>query len=65
MNIADYREDGKNIVVCHNDLAEHNFLFSNNEMYLIDFDYCSIDLRIMDLADLLLNGIKNVAFDFR
>ncbi|PRR83182.1 CotS family spore coat protein [Clostridium vincentii] len=61
---SDYREAGKNIVVCHNDLAEHNFLFSSNEMYLIDFDYCSIDLRIMDLADLLLNGIKNVAFDF-
>lgn len=61
---SDYREKGKNIVVCHNDLAEHNFLLSDNEMYLIDFDYCSIDLRIMDLADLLLNGIKNVAFDF-
>jgi CotS family spore coat protein len=59
-----YREKGRNIVVCHNDLAEHNFLFSNNEMYLIDFDYCSIDLRIMDLADLILKGIKNVAFDF-
>ncbi|HEY5525365.1 MAG TPA: CotS family spore coat protein [Clostridium sp.] len=59
-----YRDSGKNTVVCHNDLAEHNFLFSNNEMYLIDFDYCSVDLRIMDLADLLLNGIKNVAFDF-
>lgn len=59
-----YREEEKNIVICHNDLAEHNFLFSNNEMYLIDFDYSSVDLRIMDLADLILNGIKNVAFDF-
>ncbi|MGG7176954.1 CotS family spore coat protein [Clostridium paraputrificum] len=60
---SSYREEMKNIVVCHNDLAEHNFLISEDEMYLIDFDYCSIDLRIMDLADLVLKGIKNAAFD--
>ncbi|WP_185966835.1 CotS family spore coat protein [Clostridium sp. HBUAS56017] len=59
-----YRENMKNIVVCHNDLAEHNFLFSNEKMYLIDFDYCSIDLRIMDISDLILKGIKDAAFDF-
>ncbi|MDS0528122.1 CotS family spore coat protein [Clostridium sp. SHJSY1] len=59
-----YRENMKNVVVCHNDLAEHNFLYANDEMYLIDFDYCSIDLRIMDVADLILKGIKEAAFDF-
>lgn len=59
-----YRENMRNIVVCHNDLAEHNFLFCNDEMYLIDFDYCSIDLRIMDIADLILKGIKDAVFDF-
>lgn len=59
-----YRREYKNVAVCHNDLAEHNFLNSNNEMYLIDFDYCSIDLRVMDLADIILKGIKNAAFDF-
>lgn len=59
----EYREDLDNIVICHNDLAEHNFLYSNNEMHLIDFDYCSIDYRVMDISDILLKGIKNVAFD--
>ncbi|MDU2994428.1 MAG: phosphotransferase, partial [Clostridium sp.] len=60
---SSYRENSKNIVVCHNDLAEHNFLIKDDDMYLIDFDYCSIDLRIMDLTDLILKGIKNAAFD--
>ena len=60
---SSYRENSKNIVVCHNDLAEHNFLIKDDDMYLIDFDYCSIDLRIMDLCDLILKGIKNAAFD--
>ena len=59
----DYRQGFKNVVVCHNDLAQHNFIYSNNEMYLIDFDYSSIDLRIMDIADIVLKGIKNAAFD--
>ena len=58
-----YRSSGKNIVVCHNDLAQHNFLINEDEMFLIDFDYCTIDLRINDLADLILKGIKNAAFD--
>ena len=60
---SSYREKRKNVVVCHNDLAEHNFLIKDDQMYLIDFDYCSIDLRIMDLADLILKVIKNAAFD--
>lgn len=59
-----YRSDRNNISVCHNDLASHNFLIKDEEIYLIDFDYCSIDLRVMDVADIVLKGIKNAAFDF-
>lgn len=62
-NYSEYRKSFRNLVVCHNDLAEHNFLYCNEDMYLIDFDYSSIDLRIMDLADIVLKGIKNAAFD--
>lgn len=57
------REDSEDIVICHNDLAEHNFIINDEGIYLIDFDYLTIDLRIMDIADLLLKGIKNAAFD--
>lgn len=59
------RKCKENYVICHNDLAEHNFMISNEGIYLIDFDYCTIDLPIMDLCDLILKGIKNVAFDFQ
>ncbi len=33
-------------------------------MYLLDFDYCSIDLKVIDLADLILKGIKMWLFNF-
>lgn len=59
-----YRENRDNITICHNDLTNHNFLISGEDVYIIDFDYCSIDLKVMDIADILLKGIKNAAFDF-
>lgn len=62
--ILNYERDNKNKVLCHNDLANHNFLIKSDNIYLLDFDYLSIDLRIVDIADLLLKSIKNVAFDF-
>lgn len=59
----EYRQKSNNIVICHNDLAQHNFIYNNNSMCLIDFDYSSVDLRVMDIADIILKGIKNAAFD--
>lgn len=59
----DLRDDGKTICLCHNDLAYHNFLTNKQEINIIDFDYMSIDLRIMDIADFILKSIKNSSFD--
>lgn len=59
----DLRNDGSTICLCHNDLAYHNFLTNKQEINIIDFDYMSIDLRIMDLADFILKSIKNSTFD--
>lgn len=59
-----FREDINKITVCHNDLAEHNFIVKDDKISLIDFDYCTIDLRVMDVADFVLKSVKNVAFDF-
>lgn len=59
----DLRKEGSTICLCHNDLAYHNFLTNRNEINIIDFDYMSIDLRIMDLSDFILKSIKNSAFD--
>lgn len=57
------REQGNEVVICHNDLAEHNFIINSEKIYLIDFDYLSIDLRVVDVANIMLKGIKNVGFD--
>lgn len=62
-NYLEMRNNLSNVVVCHNDLAERNFLISNDDIYIIDFDYCSVDLKVIDIADLLLKGIKESAFD--
>lgn len=57
------RKTGDTISLCHNDLAYHNFLLKNNEISIIDFDFMTIDLRIMDIGDFILKSIKNAAFD--
>ncbi|WP_297630157.1 CotS family spore coat protein [uncultured Clostridium sp.] len=58
----DMISNDENMVLCHNDLAYHNFLIENDECSIIDFDYSSIDLRSVDIADLILKWIKNSTF---
>lgn len=62
-NYLDVRTSYNKLAICHNDLAEHNFLINKDKISLIDFDYATVDLRINDLGDILLKGIKNAAFD--
>lgn len=52
------------IVLCHHDLAYHNILIKDDEVYFIDFDYSIIDLRVHDLCNFINKVIKNFAFDF-
>ncbi|WP_252238815.1 CotS family spore coat protein [Clostridium sp. VAP51] len=59
----DLRKNGQTISLCHNDLAYHNFLIKKENVSIIDFDFLTIDLRIMDIADFILKSIKNSAFD--
>lgn len=51
------------VVLCHNDLAYHNILISNNEAYFVDFDYAVINLKVHDLSNFINKAIKNFAFD--
>lgn len=64
--LCDYNsviQDKETIVICHNDLAHHNFILDGEEVSLIDFDYCNINTRAIDIANLILKVIKNQAFD--
>lgn len=57
------RLNGETISLCHNDLAYHNFLTKKQEVNIIDFDFMTLNLRIMDICDFILKAIKNSAFD--
>lgn len=50
-------------VLCHNDLAHHNFIIDGEDVTIIDFDYCNINTRAIDISNYILKVIKNQAFD--
>lgn len=44
---------------CHHDYAHHNILISdNNDLNIIDFDYCILDTHLHDLSSLLIRAMK-------
>jgi CotS family spore coat protein len=50
---------------CHNDYAYHNILISydGQQIMLLDFDYCVIDIRIKDIASLIHRNLKKCFWD--
>lgn len=56
-------ENNENLILCHNDLAHHNFIIDNDEVSLIDFDYCNLNIKIMDLYNYIIKVSKNFAYD--
>ena len=64
VNYDEIKKVRENIVLCHNDLAHHNIIIKNEEVYFIDFDYSDIDLKVKDLANFSIKVIKKLAFDF-
>ena len=64
--VSDYNsilQDKSKIVLCHNDLAHHNFIVDGEEVKIIDFDYCKVDTRIIDVANYIRKVVKNFAYD--
>lgn len=44
---------------CHHDYAHHNILINeDNELNIIDFDYCIMDSHLHDLSSLLIRAMK-------
>ncbi|MEG2867669.1 MAG: CotS family spore coat protein [Terrisporobacter sp.] len=64
--LSNYKEillDKSKMVLCHNDLAHHNFIIDGEDVKIIDFDYCKFDTRIVDVANYVFKVIKNFAYD--
>lgn len=52
-------EEVKNGGFCHHDYAHHNILIGDdNELNIIDFDYCILDTHLHDLSSLLIRAMK-------
>lgn len=49
---------------CHHDYAHHNILInSQNEINIIDFDYCILDTHLHDLSSIMIRKMKNGKWD--
>ena len=57
------KKDNRCFYLCHNDLAHHNFIIDNDNVNIIDFDYCNIDLRIKDIYIFINKVIKNLVYE--
>ncbi|MFA7573674.1 MAG: CotS family spore coat protein [Lutispora sp.] len=48
----------------HHDYAHHNLIQSfDGKLYVLDFDYCAIDIRIHDLGSLIIRNMKKTGWD--
>ncbi|MGL5378685.1 CotS family spore coat protein [Clostridium sp.] len=66
LSVSNYNvllNDKEKRVLCHNDLAHHNFIIDGENVEIIDFDYCNIDMRIVDITNYIIKVIKNLAYD--
>lgn len=53
----------ESVALCHGDLAHHNIIIKGVEVWFLDFDYCTIDLRVKDIADFIDKSIKGSGYD--
>jgi len=51
------------VVFCHHDLAHHNILINEEEVYFLDFDYAVIDLKVHDICNFTNKAIKDFCYD--
>lgn len=64
--IEKMKEEIKKNGFCHHDYAHHNVLISKNqEVTIIDFDYCILDTHLHDLSSLLIRKMKNGKWDLK
>lgn len=53
----------KNRNISHHDFNHHNIFVQNEEMYLINFEYCCYDLKVYDLVNLLRRKMRKCQWD--
>lgn len=62
MNICKVAEEEKSF--CHHDYNYHNIVIDKDEnIYVIDFDYCKREIRTYDLSAFLMKALKRMDWD--
>jgi CotS family spore coat protein len=58
-------EKGKNLgCLCHQDIVHHNLIIdSSNQVHLIDFEYCALELPVADVGRLLRKVLPELGWD--
>lgn len=64
-NYFSYMENESiNLSFCHHDYAHHNVMIDKNEeLNIIDFDYCILDTHLHDLASLEIRAMKDKSWN--
>ena len=49
---------------CHHDYTYHNIILNdNNDIHVIDFDYCKREIRTFDISNFMIKVLKRVDWD--
>ncbi|GKU23223.1 CotS family spore coat protein [Clostridium folliculivorans] len=59
LDLCEIAESDKSF--CHHDFTYHNIILGDdNEVYVIDFDYCKREIRAYDIANFMIKVLKRV-----
>ncbi|WP_297520899.1 CotS family spore coat protein [uncultured Clostridium sp.] len=51
-------------IFCHHDFTYHNIVIDdNNDLHILDFDYCKREIRAFDIANFMIKVLKKVDWD--
>jgi CotS family spore coat protein len=54
----------KEKILCHHDFTYHNIIIDDNdEVNIIDFDYCKREIRAFDISNFMIKVLKRVDWD--
>lgn len=52
--------------LCHHDYTYHNIILNNqNDVHVIDFDYCKREVRTFDISNFMIKVLKRVDWDIQ
>ena len=62
LNICELTENEKSF--CHHDFTYHNIILNEEDVCVIDFDYCKREVRAYDISNFMTKVLKRVDWDF-